>query len=278
MAVSHRRSVDSELPHSRMTARDAAKEHGISERSNDVSVITPTVSAWDQHFAILSSPAEGEFELQLAFDPAAVEQFYVDRIKSWLLVTSYGENDVYSRWYKLTDTRGEMTMVATGKVERNHVAVLFPAWTDGIIGEITWTEPPWAARSLRAEQKMEISRRTDAYDAAWQAGDVDARLSAIEDKTCSVVRIAEVNGPRRSRVVARSKDELHDAWTSAAAGRVLEFERLTSLTTSTYVFASYRMVLEAGGRRVERETAAILPIGPGLKFVGELSYSMEVEL
>jgi hypothetical protein len=278
VSVSHRRSVDSELPYSRMTARHAAREHGLSERSNDVRVITPTVSTWDQHFAVLSSPAEGEFELQLACDPAAVEQFYVDRIKSWLLVTSYGENDVYSRWYKLTDTRGEMTMVATGKVERNHVVVLFPAWTDGIIGEITWTEPPWAARYLDTEHKMEISRRLDAYDAAWQAGDLDARLSAIEDKTCSVVRIAGVNGPRRLLAVARSKDELRDAWASAGAGRILEFERLTRLTTSTYVFASYRMVLEAGGRKVERETAAILPIGPSRRFVGELSYSMEVEL
>ena len=35
-------------------------------------------------------------------------------------------------------------------------------------------------------------------------------------------------------------------------GRVVELERRYRLTTSTYVFASYRMVLDLDGRLVER--------------------------
>jgi hypothetical protein len=277
MSVTERRSVDSLLPHHPLTARDRAREHGLAERSNDLDVITPTVSAWDQHFAVLSHTADGEFDLQLALDPDAVRQFYVDRLKSWSLITSYGENDLYSRWYKLTDTRGEMTILATGAVQRNRVAVLFPAWTDGIIGEITWTEPPWARQHLSTEQRIGVSLQLDTFDAAWRAGDLDGRLATIEGKTCSVIRVAEVNGDRRSLAVAWSKRELGNAWESSRAGRVLEFERRQRVTTNTYVFASYSMVLELAGRRVERETALILPLGPDLKFVGELSYSMEVD-
>jgi hypothetical protein len=278
MSVIARRSVDAQLPHHPLTARDRAREHGLAERSNDLGVITPTVSAWDQHFAVLSHTADGEFDLQLALDPDAIRQFYVDRLKTWSLVTSYGENDLYSRWYKLTDTRGEMTMLATGEVERNRVAVLFPAWTDGIVGEITWTEPPWAVQQLTKEQRIGVSLQLDAFDAAWRAGDLDGRLATIEDKTCSVIRVAEVDGDRRSLAVARSKAELREAWASPATGQVRTFERRYRLTTNTYVFASYLMVLELAGRQVERETALILPLGPNLKFVGELSYSMEVEI
>jgi hypothetical protein len=185
---------------------------------------------------------------------------------------------VYSRWYKVTDTRGEMTMHETGRVERNHVAVLFPAWTDGIIGEVTWTEPAWAADRLTKDVRIALSRQLDQFDASWQSGDLDARLELVEDDTCSAIRIVEVNGTRRSRMVARNKAELRAAWAAGGAGRTVEFERLTRLTTTSYIFASYRMVIEFEDRAVERETAAILPLGPNRRFVGELSYSMEVKL
>lgn len=272
-----RPSVDAQLPHHPLTARDKAREHGLAERSNDLDVIMPTVSAWDQHFAVLSTTASGKLRLQLATDTGSVRRFYVDRLSTWSLVTSYGENDLYSRWYKLTDTRGEMTMLATGEAERNRVAVLFPAWTDGIIGEITWTEPPWARQQLSKEQRIEVSLRLDAFDAAWRSGDLDGRLATVEDETCSVIRIAEVTGGRRSMAVAWSKRELREAWASPTAGRVLELERRFRLTTNTYVFASYRAVVELDGRPAERETALILPLGPNLRFVGELSYSMEAD-
>jgi hypothetical protein len=278
MSLTERQSVNSRLPHHPLTARDRAREHGLAERSNDLGVIMPTVSVWDQHFAVLSTTADGEYRLQLATDTDAVKRFYVDRLDTWSLITSYGENDVYSRWYKLTDTRGEMTILATNEVERNRVAVLFPAWTDGIIGEITWTEPPWADQQLSREQRIEVSLRLDAFDAAWRAGDLDQRLATIEDRTCSVIRVADVNSDRRSLAVAWSKRELREAWESPTAGRVLEFERRYRLTTNTYVFASYLTVLQLAGRRVERETALILPLGPNLRFVGELSYSMEVDI
>jgi len=254
------------------------REHGLSERTNDLDAILPTVSAWDQHFALLGSGPDGKPDLRLALDPEAVRDFYVDRVNAWRLKTSYGQSDLLARWYKLVDTRGEYTSVATGETQINHVAVLFPTWTDGIIGEIMWTEPEWAPGHLDQDQYVEIGLRLDDHDAAWRAGDVDARLATVEDRTCSVIRVAEVDGDRRQLTVARSKPELGAAWSSPSAGRVTEFERLNRITTSSYVFASYRLVLELPDRKVEREVAALLPLGPNRKFVGELSYAFEVSL
>jgi hypothetical protein len=93
----------------------------------------------------------------------------------------------------------------------------------------------------------------------------------------SVIRIVEVNGDRRSRVIGHTKDELRSAWSAPEAGRVLELERVDRLITNWYVFASYRALLEVPGRRVARETARIFSLGPDGKFTGELSYSMETE-
>ena len=276
MSISTSRTLSSEMPHSPETGRRIAREHGLSEFTNDVDTITPTVSAWDQHFALLSSTPDGELQLRLVQDPEGVHLFYVDRVGTRLLLKTYGENDVSSRWYKLTDTHAEWQSVATGEIERNRAAVLFPAWTDGIIGEIMWDEPAWSRKTIEADAGVDISRRLEAYEAAWRSGDPQARLLTVEDKTCSVIRVAEVDGERRSLTVAWSKEELREAWSPSSAGRVLELERLTRVTTSTYVFAAYRLALDLGDRTVDRETAVILPLGPNGRFVGELSYSMEI--
>jgi hypothetical protein len=261
-----------------LAALNSAIEHGMSERSNDVAVIMPTVSSWDQHFALLSSTVDGELQLRLALDREEVERFYVDRINSWLLIGVHGENDVYGQWFKLTDTRGEMTIVATGNVDRNRVVVLFPTWTDGIIGEIMWTEPEWSNQNVDPNRMMSISQRLDDYDTAWRSGDIETRLSVIEANTCSVMRVVDVAGDHRYRAVARSKAELRDAWSAPSAGRVVELRRLSRITTNTYVFATYTMLVEYPNRSANRETAVILPLGPNDKFIGELSYSMELSI
>lgn len=276
MATSSRTTVQSQIPHTALTALDCYLIHARAERTNDVPTILPTVSEWDQHFALLSSTPDGELALRLAVNADEVEEFYHDRVKNWLVINSYGENDVYSNWFKLTDTRGKLQMVESGNVIQNHVAVLFPSWTDGILGEIMWTEPAWSNKSIDPERMAAISRQIDAYDEATRAQDSAAKLEFIEPTTCSVLRTVEVGGDRRQRLVARSKDELAAAW--AATGRIVEHRRLTRTTTNTYVFASYKMTVEYDDRTVERETATIHPLGPNDKFIGELSYSLEVPI
>ena len=64
MSITTSRTLSSEMPHSPETGRRIAREHGRSEFTNDVDTITPTVSAWDQHFALLSSTPDGELQLR----------------------------------------------------------------------------------------------------------------------------------------------------------------------------------------------------------------------
>jgi hypothetical protein len=54
-------------------------------------------------------------------------------------------------------------MVAISNVELNRVAVSFPAWTDGIIGEIMWTEPE---RGFMVEHRHVL----DALGRSWRFG------------------------------------------------------------------------------------------------------------
>jgi hypothetical protein len=278
MSTTAYRSLTARLPHTPETGRQVAKVHGVSEFTNDVETIVPTVSSWDQHFALLSSTSDGTLHLRLVQSPEEVHAFYIDRVNTRLLLKTYGENDVAASWYKLTDTRGEWRSVATGEVELNRAGVLFPAWTDGIIGEIMWDEPAWAGTTFDTAQRMDLSRRLETYENAWRSGDADARVSTVEDTTCSVIRVVDVDEDRRSRIIANSLDDLRAAWDPTSAGRVIDLQRLSRIATNSYVFASYRLTVELDGRTLDRETAVILPLGPNNKFVGELSYSMEVEV
>jgi hypothetical protein len=273
----NRRSVVAELPHHRLTARHRVKEHGAAEHTNDVPTIMPTVSTWDQHFALLSAPPEGGLELRLEQDRQGVQEFYEDRVRTWLLLASHGLKKVQAPWYSLHESVADIRLMPSGEVVRNRVAVLFPTWTDGIIGEIGW-EPQWAEPASDWRQEADVARRLDDLDAAWLAGDVDARLAQIQDDGKSVIRIAELGGNHRQRTVARTKAELAAAWSSAEAGRVIEMEQTNRVVSYFYAFAAYRMVVELPDRTVEREVACLYPVGSGGRFVGEFSYGFEVQL
>src|SRR5438067_8841461 len=92
------------LPHAPLTAHHRSREHGLSERTNDVSQIVPTVTAWDQHFAMLASPSPGQFELDLAFDSDEVRQLYERRWGAEELLGSHPMKEVNALWYAVRDT------------------------------------------------------------------------------------------------------------------------------------------------------------------------------
>jgi hypothetical protein len=286
--------LQSKLPHSALTGLTKAREHALSELTNDAGVILPTVSHWDSNFVILSAPPEGELLVETWLDPEAVTDFYTSRILNrHHTLAQYRVNEVNAPWYQFTEQWGDLRWFATGGILTVHVAGLFPVWVDGILGEICWHEPAWATGPFGQAGQMELSRRLDAFDDGWRAGDVDAMLATVEDDSRSVIRVVDPGRPAgavdpgrpagagdegRSRWIAGSKDELHGAWSAPEFGRVIELERLHQCMKSWYVFASYRMLLQLPGRRVARETALLLPVGPNGKFVGELSYSMETEV
>jgi hypothetical protein len=275
-----KRSLESELPHSATTARDRARAHARAEVTpTTIDAILSTVSTWDTNFAAFQAPLDEDLMLRLELDTPHVRDYYIDtHIDHHLVLTQYCYSELNGTWYQFTDQSADLKMIETGEVVPVHVAVLFPTWTDGIIGEIAFLKPEWASQPFDLAQQMRLSRQLDAFDDGWGSGDLDAMLATVQDKTHSVIRVAEVNGDRRHRAVARTKDELRTAWGSPEAGRVLELERLHQSMTNWYVFASYRTVVELPDRKVIRETARTLPVGPGGQFIGELSYSMEMEI
>lgn len=91
-----------------------------------------------------------------------------------------------------------------------------------------------------------------AFEAAWRTGDVETMLEQTGDETFGVMRVAEVGGDRRERIVARSRAELRAAWTAAASARITDLALTNRVVTQFYAFASYRLIIERAGRRTER--------------------------
>jgi hypothetical protein len=270
-------SVLAALPHDRQTGRDRALEHGLAEATNDVPTIMDTVSMWDQHFALLVENEDGGLDLRLEVDRAGVQQFYEERVRDWLLEASYNLKKVQMPWYSLTESIGQLFLNPTQQKSNSHVAVIFPVWTDGIIGEIMW-EPQFADPKADWRIEADISRRLIAFEQAWANGDVDTMMENVEDETRSVIRVVEVGGDRRQRTVAQSRAELISAWSEETAGRIIDSAWTNRVVTQSYAFSSYRLNVELADRRVEREMARLLPVGPNGRFIGELSYAFELEV
>jgi hypothetical protein len=258
---------------------DRVGAHAAAELTNNLDTILPTVTSWDQQYVIVTSNSDGTVNLQSAFSSEEVKAFYTEKVATTENIGGENRlNELEGRWYDLIDTRYNVKLLPSGTTLTNLRGVfLFPTWTDGIIGEIFWNEPSWA-QPFNVEAPVELTGKLIAYEDAWRKGDVEARLATIEDQTCSVARVTDVNGTHRSRFVAQTKAELHAAWSSPEAGKVLDFKRLHHVVSTYYVFAVHRLVIEVAGELFLRETATLLPLGPNRKFVGELSYAFEVKL
>ena len=278
MTMVEKLSIESRLPHSPYAGLIKARAHARSERVNDHKTILATVSTWDSNFVVVTPTPDGDVEFGAWLDVEAVHAFYDSALERQDTLEQYAVNELNTHWFQFAEAVGNVGWHSDGLVHQVHVAVLFPVWTDGILGEICLKAPHWADRPFDIAQRVDLSERLDAFDAGWRSGDLDAMAATVADSTQpihSVIRIVEVNGDRRSRAIGHTKDELRSAWSAPEAGRVLELERVDRLITNWYAFASYRALLEVSGRRVARETARIFSLGADGKFTGELSYSME---
>ena len=278
MTMVEKPSIESKLPLAPGSGLTKARAHAVSERSNDHETILATVSTWDSNFVVVTPTPDGDVEFGAWLDVDAVHAFYDSALERQDTLEQYAVNELNTHWFQFAEAVGNVGWHSDGLVHQVHVAVLFPVWTDGILGEICLKAPHWADRPFDIAQRVDLSERLDAFDAGWRSGDLDAMAATVADSTQpihSVIRIVEVNGDRRSRAIGHTKDELRSAWSAPEAGRVLELERVDRLITNWYAFASYRALLEVSGRRVARETARIFSLGADGKFTGELSYSME---
>jgi hypothetical protein len=265
------------LPHDSMTATRAIDTHVQAEYGNQVPVIMPTVSTWDVHFALLGPGPQG-LDLTLATTTEEAREYYEGTRREWSIITSHHLKEVTTSWYSLHDSVGEIRMKANGERVVSRTIILFPAWTDGIIGEIVWGQPEWAARDARpvTEAELAVSDLHHRFVECWARGDVAGQLDLIEDQTCSVVRVVEVDGAHRSRLVARSKEELGKALRAPEAGKIIDLERNNLVITPWYAFGGYRLEVQLPDRRVERDIAVLYPVGSSGRFVGQLAYGIEV--
>lgn len=267
-----------ELPHSASTVADKVNDLNVAALSNDPEKILPAYSAWDANSVSLSSNADGSLNLTTAFTLEERRQLITSNFSQYHFPGGENRlNELQGRWYDLVDTRYNVTVLSSGTTLNRRGVYLFLTWTDGVIGSLVWSEPS-SVPPFNVEEPKALTHQLIAYEDAWRSEDVTARLATIETQTCSVARVTDSTGTRRSRFVAKTKDELRTAWDPATAGAVLELERLHHVISTYYVFAAYRVVLKVAGRKVLRETAVLLPLGPNRKFVGELSYSFETEL
>lgn len=277
MSTVKRRSPVAALPHDSMTATRSIARHVQAEYGNQVPVIMPTVSTWDVHFALLGPTPK---DLLLATTTNEALEYYEGTRREWSIITSNHLKEVTTPWYSLHDSVGQIRMKASGEKVVSRTAILFPAWTDGIIGEIVWGQPAWSIRDTRpvTDAELEVAALHDRFISSWARGDVEGRIDLIEDETCTVVRIVEVDGEHRSRIVARSKDALAKALRAPEAGKVVELEVDNLVVTPWYAFGAYRLEVELPDRKVEREIAALYPIGPNARLVGQLAYGIEVTI
>jgi hypothetical protein len=263
------------LPHTETTAVDKVVAMSQATLTNDLNTIMSQYSRWDSNEVFLWANPDGTLTIITTTDLAEIEQRWVTYLSS----THYpgGEHrnsDKTGRWYDLLDGDYYQIDTTTGVKSSYRAAFLFVTWPDGVIGQMYWREPSWTP-AFEVTMPQTLLNMLVAYENAWQSGDVEARLALVEDKTiCSAVRIAGLDG-RRSRFLATTKDELRAGWTSESYGKVIELERLYQVISTYYISAAYRLVLDVEGRRVVRETAALFPLGPKRKFMGELSYSFE---
>lgn len=273
-------SIESQLPLAPGSGLAKARAHGASERINDHETILATVSTWDSNFVVVTPTPDGDVEFGAWLDVEAVHAFYDSSLERQDILEQYPVIELNTHWFQFSEAVANLGWHSDGLVHKVHVAVLFPVWTDGILGEICLKAPDWAERPFDITERVDLSERLAAFDEGWRSGDLDAMAATVADSAQpihSVIRVVEVNGDRRSRAIGHTKDELRAAWSAPEAGRVLELERLDQIITNWYVFASYRTLLEVSGRRVARETARVFPLAPDGTFTGELSYSMETE-
>ena len=123
--------------------------------------------------------------------------------------------------------------------------------------------------------QMRNARLHEQFVQAWREGDVDSMVGLLDEECCSCIRTVEVSGERRTRTVARTRDDHRRYLASPEAFRPHSL-RVTNLVTGDwYVFAEYLGELDAEPGRVNRQLAVLYPVTEEGRLVGQLAYAMD---
>jgi hypothetical protein len=281
---------------SSLTPIKRVEEHVAAELRNKVPEIVETVSKWDVHYALLSRMKRG-LALELVEDREGARRYYSGTREAYSIVTTYHLQEVNTSWYAFHESTGVVKHVGlmdgvepTGNELYVPTAILFPTWSDGIIGEIAWSRfdmaeiargntpikpPPPAPASYVASLQLRNQRLHMQFLDAWKGGRVADMLSLIDEECCSVVRTVEPDGDRRGRTVARTKADHERYWLSPESLRPQNVRVMNLVVTDWYVFAEYLFVLDLNGDRVQRDLAVLYPVTEDGKLVGQLAYGLD---
>src|SRR5258708_20253279 len=183
MTMVEKPSIESQLPLAPGSGLAKARAHAVSERSNDHETILATVSTRDSNFVLVTPAPDGDVEFGAWLDVEAVHAFYDSALERQDTLEQYAVNELNAHWFQFAEAVGSVGWHSDGLVRQVHVAVLFPVWTDGILGEICLKAPDWAGRSFDITQRVDLSERLDAFDDGWRSGDLDATAATAANNT-----------------------------------------------------------------------------------------------
>jgi hypothetical protein len=261
--------------HATTTAVRRVAQHVDAEHRNHVPEIMATISKWDVQYALLSAPAGGP-DLMLATSQNEARSYYELDRTNWIHVRSDHLFEMATPRFVFHDSVGYLAPLDGSAAIRPRAAVLFPVWPDGIIGEIAWLRPDWSPSPDDAQSaQVAVGQLHDQFVDCWSSGDVEGALELFDPDVCTVSRTAALDGDRRTLSVCRSVDQLRANWTSADAGRIQRLERVQLAVTEWYAFAVYRILMTLPGGPVERDMAAVYPVGRTGRLSGQLSYAFD---
>ena len=274
------------------------RTHVIAERGNSVPAILDTVSRWDQHFAVASRSGRN-LVLKEAHDLETVREFYEETRRSFEIHSAQHLTKVSGSWYTVIEAIGHLDHIgelggvpATGKTIHNPTVVIFPTWSDGIIGEISWWRHdvadvihgravlPASPAAAYPHNDGGIERAHTIHERwihTWATNDVAARLALFDDGPILVVdRTAEVDGPRRTRAILRDQAALEAHLTAAESGRIEDIQVLNLVCATWYIFSETLLTVVIPEGKRQRRHVALYPINQASgRLMGELSYALD---
>jgi hypothetical protein len=280
-----------------LTPVDKVEAHVRSEHGNSIQEIMDTVSSWDVHFALISPTDEG-LSFEFAGDRATAEQNYIAKRRGTLMTSSVHLKDVAGSWYVVVESVGHLEhtgdiggVAATGRTLHVPVVVLFPVWTDGIIGEIgafqfdlrtlaldaaeRQPSPEVDARYLPGAQ-VRNARLHAEFLRRWMAR--DAAIGELFDETfLSVVRVAAVDSDRRATIRIDRREDFLGAITGSSFGTVRSHRVVNFYVADWYVFAEYLLHVELDQGTTVRRMAAVYPVTTDGRIVGQLAYALDFD-
>jgi hypothetical protein len=104
----------------------------------------------------------------------------------------------------------------------------------------------------------------------------DGIAQLFDERTLSIIRVAAINGERRTVLRIEHGSDYLSTMNEAAFGRVQSQRVLNFYVSDWYIFAEYLLTVEVADTKVTRRMAAVYPVTAEGRLVGQLAYALDV--